>query len=65
MTDDEKRMVDELSKCVFLPGSYEKRFVRELAYRGIKYELTAKQCAFLAKLHHSYRRQIAAHRGIP
>lgn len=65
MTDEQRRLILRLSKCTFLPGSYEKRFVRSMAAlansKG-ETELSEKQAAFLAKVGHRYRRQLA---GIP
>lgn len=57
MTDEQRKMVDELAGCTFIPGSYQKRFVRDMISRLDK-DLTEKQAAFLAKLRVKYRRQI-------
>ena len=57
MTDEQRKMVDELAGCTFIPGSYHKRFVRDMITRLDK-DLTEKQAAFLVKLRVKYRRQI-------
>lgn len=62
MTDEQHRNLRRLNQCTFLPGSYTKRFVRDMASRPKEYELTEKQAAYLDKLVHQYRKQLA---GIP
>lgn len=59
MTDDEKRAALALEKCTYLPGSFEKRFARDMAgiARGTA-EITVKQRGWLWKQVHRYRRQI-------
>ncbi len=59
----QREMINELSACTFLPGSYQKRFVRDLSTKPDDYELSEKQTAFLEKLHYMYRKQIGKHRG--
>lgn len=55
MNDQQRRWLDQLSGCTFLPGSWDKRFVRDLA--GTDRELTAKQAAAIERLAYKYRRQ--------
>jgi hypothetical protein len=62
MTDYERGLIRKLWTCSFLPGSFDKRFVRSLysqiAQSAEQPELTNKQHAYLAKLEHKYRRQL-------
>jgi hypothetical protein len=65
MTDSERILASELVACRFVPGSFEKRFARDLA--SIARELpekaiTVKQTRWLRILHHRFRRQIPNHR---
>lgn len=57
MTEQQQRWVAELSHCSFYPGSYDKRFVRDLASYPPDKALTEKQAAFLHKLAWRYREQ--------
>lgn len=60
MTDQQKRWLRQLAGCTFLPGSYDKRFVRDLNARlaaNPESELTEKQAAFLRKTAYRYRKQ--------
>ena len=58
MTPEQFSLIQRLSKCTFLPGSFEKRFVRNLAEYTVKDEISAKQQRYLEKLHYRYRRQL-------
>lgn len=60
MTDQEWTMTMALSRCVMLPGSFQKRFVRDIAdnYQAHDRSLSDKQRAYLSKLYYSYRKQI-------
>lgn len=59
----EKRAVICLHGCTFLPGSWDKRFVRSL-YSQLESEpnksLTLKQQKHLRQLHHRYRNQLSS-----
>lgn len=65
MTDEEKKMIRLLDQCSFLPGSADKRFVKDMAacllvierYGTPMKPLTEKQKANLLRLFHRYRRQ--------
>ncbi len=62
MTPEQIHLAKSLSHCQFLPGSYDKRFVRAMGYRAQnrpELELTKKQAGFLAKMGQRYRRQLA------
>lgn len=58
MTADELELIDSLRCCRFLPGSWEKRFVHDLA--GFKQEsvLSQRQRESLLSLGHRYRKQL-------
>ncbi len=48
-----------LAKCTFLPGSWDKRFARDMAAAAkISADLTTKQAAHVLRLGHKYRRQL-------
>lgn len=62
--DEARRLkVKYLAQCSFLPGSYEKRFVRDMAKHSAEYELSIKQAHFIDLLYWNYRKQIAAMPG--
>lgn len=62
--DEARRLkVNYLSKCSFLPGSYEKRFVRDMAKHSEDYELSIRQAHYIDLLYWMYRKQIAAMPG--
>ena len=50
-------LIRALNTCTFLPGSYEKRFVRDMF--GAK-QITQKQLLYLYRTAHRYRRQLVA-----
>jgi len=57
----EKRHYDllwVLRGCTFLPGSWDKRFVRHLSALPVEAELTEKQVACLEKMAHRYLEQM-------
>lgn len=56
MTPEQRMAVQYLCQCRFLPGSYEKRFVQNMANRTEP--LSDKQAAFLLKLTWHYRGQL-------
>lgn len=61
MTADEINIAKALDSCTYLPGSFEKRFARDMAaYAEFnpKYELTEKQRDWLYKQLKRYRKQI-------
>lgn len=62
MTSEQLSMIADLHRCTFLPGSFEKRFVKNLFNRSILSEkpLTEKQGRYLAELFHKYRKQIGS-----
>lgn len=68
MTEDDKLKILALSNCRFLPGSYQKKFVKgmeALLRDHPEEELSDKQWYYLQTLYHSYgnsaRRQIRGH----
>lgn len=56
MTEQQRKMVSALAGCRFLPGSFEKRFVRSLVDR--EGPLTSMQEKRLRQVAHSYRKQV-------
>lgn len=62
--DETRRLkVKYLERCSFWPGSYEKRFVRDMASRPEDEELSIRQAHFIDVLYWKYRKQIAAMSG--
>lgn len=57
MTEQQRIWLGQLSRCMFLPGSWDKRFVRDVSAYPADHELTDKQAAALHKLAYRYRRQ--------
>ena len=58
-TDEDKANIAKLVRCTFLPGSFDKRFARDIdSQLANSCEITEKQRAYLVKLVHKYRRQI-------
>lgn len=58
MTPEQRSKLDDLAGCTMLPGSWDKRFVRDMRGRPDDFEPTEKQATMIDKLHHRYRRQI-------
>lgn len=60
MDEEEKQAAQALAKCTYLPGSFEKRFARDMdsIARGEHPTITAKQRVWLWKQVHRYRKQI-------
>lgn len=61
MTDADYRTIQALAHCSFYPGSWVKRFVRDLSTYPREKELTEKQALALAKVAWHYRKQLARH----
>lgn len=55
LTPLERKMLRLLAGCTFLPGSFEKRFVRSISDQTA---LTEKQRALFHKMFYRYRRQM-------
>jgi hypothetical protein len=51
-------MLQGLRRCTFMPGSWDKRFVRDLASKPEDAELTEKQQEWVEKMAYKYRRQV-------
>lgn len=58
MTEDEITIAEALAGCTFLPGSSQKRFVRQTAARDRSKPLTERQRAYLWAIAWSWRRQL-------
>lgn len=57
MTIEQRKMLTILRGCTFLPGSYDKRFVRNISALPDDCELTENQAMLIPVLFHRYRRQ--------
>lgn len=58
MTDLEKKVLNRLANATFLPGSFDKRFIRNMAATWTERDLTVKGRDYLLKMLHRYKRQI-------
>ncbi len=61
MTPDQIDKALKLRRCSFLPGSWDKRFARDIGFVAEHHpakELTERQSKCLDNLVHKYRRQI-------
>jgi hypothetical protein len=61
MTDEQRRMIERLSKCRFGVGSADKRFVADMFARtriAPDAELTPRQDWYLRRTFYRYRRQL-------
>ena len=58
MTARHYEALQALKQCTFLPGSYDKRFVRNLSALPQERELTERQAANVERMAYRYRRQI-------
>ena len=50
--------IPKLTGCSFLPGSFEKRFVRQLSSLSPLATLTEKQLMLLGQIFYRYRKQL-------
>lgn len=58
MTPNQIEIVDALNRCTLLPGSSDKRFIRDMARVPSGYQLSDKQENYLGALAWRYRRQM-------
>lgn len=61
MTLEQIRRAKALAQCTFLPGSAEKRFVRDMERKAIydmQSALTPRQASYLELLCYKFRRQL-------
>ena len=61
MTSAERQIALALAGCTFLPGSWQKRFARDMAATATHapdHPLSERQTAWLIRLAHIYRRQL-------
>ncbi len=65
ITPEHRAKLERLSRCTFLPGSWDKRFVRNVWGSVLACEavngtptITTNQAEQVDRLHHRYRRQI-------
>lgn len=59
MTVEQAVLIDELLKCRFLPGSWDKRFVKSLGRKTHMDDLSADQVKWLNILAWKYRNQLS------
>lgn len=52
------KVISDLGRCTFLPGSFDKRFVRDLQGKKPGDTLTLKQLMTLGQMRYRYRKQI-------
>jgi len=64
-TDEQRRKAALLSRCTFLPASWDKRYARDIwaLAQDADGGLTEKQAAHLERMYWRYRRQISAMNG--
>lgn len=55
MSEKERELSHALTRCIFLPGSWDKRFAHDVARQSL---ITEKQAASIAQLAWKYRRQL-------
>lgn len=62
MTEEEITTILQLSECRFSPGSWDKRFVRDMTHEASQLNplITEKQAEQLPRLRQKYRKQLAA-----
>ncbi len=65
ITPEQREKLEQLSQCRFLPGSWDKRFVRDLntslavcEASGSAMAISLTQAEQIDRLYHRYRRQI-------
>lgn len=58
MSDQHRAMLYALNGCSFGVGSFEKRFVRDLASAAVTIELSPRQDWYLRRTYYRYRKQI-------
>lgn len=56
MTDEQARIIGQLSHCTLAP--YHKRFVRDMDGKSVDYVLSPRQDWHLRRLYYHYRRQV-------
>ncbi len=60
MSEEQMVKLKLLSRCTFQPGSWPKRFVRDMSSKPDDYEPSVHQAFQIDKLYYKYRRQIGA-----
>lgn len=63
MTKEQRSKLEALDRCTMLPGSWDKRFIRDMKGQPADFVPSEKQSEMIEKLYHRYRRQLAAHVG--
>jgi len=62
MTEDEHDLIRRLSRCIFVPWSSDRQFVRSLLVYDAADSLSEDQYARLMVMEHKYHRQLAHRR---
>jgi hypothetical protein len=57
-----REQINALARCTMLPGSWDKRFVRDLQAFPDGCRITPRQAEMISKLLHRYRRQLRPNR---
>lgn len=60
MTEAQSQLIQALTRCSMLPGTFDKRFAHDLAEKPANYALSDRQDEFVRRLAYKYRKQIAA-----
>lgn len=58
MTQGQHKLIQLLAECSMLSGSFDRRFVLDLAKKPIEYNLTDRQKYHLKRLVYKYRHQL-------
>jgi hypothetical protein len=57
-----RQQINALARCSILPGTWDKRFVRDLAALPAGSQISPRQAQMIARLLHRYRRQLRPNR---
>lgn len=63
MKEETHQLIQRLAKCTYLPGSKEKRFVRQMAALPLDAVLTENQLMYLGIVKYRYRKQLESKGG--
>lgn len=58
MTQTQHKLIKLLAECPMLPGSFDRRFVLDLAKKPIEYQLTDRQKFRIKQLVYKYRNHL-------
>ena len=63
MTTEQRRKLNLLNQCRFYPGSWDKRFVRNMHAESDDFEPSPRQAWSIDNLYYRYRKQISVMAG--